>query len=187
MALKSLSKESPLRFIIIFLGLFLVLYYFNIFFFGITSSGNHYNAFLAEHLNYIRGLRYLLLHISAQLLNWMGYTAITSDYELLVVGHGTIQLVYSCLGLGVMSFFTAFVIAYPKKLKAKLLFLASGIFIIQLLNILRFVLLALFWRKKGGLIVDHHTIFNIIIYLIIAISIYFWVKHDDNRRTQKAG
>ncbi|HTE00565.1 MAG TPA: hypothetical protein VK668_14825 [Mucilaginibacter sp.] len=187
MTLKNVGKESPLRFIIIFLGLFLILYYFNIFFFGVTSAGNHYNAFLAEHLNYIRGLRYILLHTSAQVLNWMGYTAITSEYEMLVVGHGIIQLVYSCLGLGVMSFFTAFVIAYPKKLKVKLLFLVSGIFIIQLLNVLRFILLALFWRKQSGVIVDHHTIFNIIIYIIIAISLYFWVKHDDNRETKKAG
>ena len=187
MPVKHFGKESPARFIIIFLGLFLVFYYFNIFYWGITSTGNNYNAFLAEHLNYIRGLRYLLLHISAQILNWIGFTAITSDYEMLVVGHGTIQLVYSCLGLGVMSFFTAFVIAYPKKLKAKLLFFIAGILLIQALNILRFVLLALFWKKQSGVIIDHHTIFNIIIYIFIAISLYFWVKHDDNRETKKAG
>lgn len=183
---KIFAKGSPLRFIILFLGLFAAFYYFNIFFFGLTSAGNHYNAFLADHLNYIRGLRYLLLHISAQVLNWLGFTAICNDYELLVAGHGLIQLVYSCLGLGVMSFFVAFVLAYPKKLKAKLLFLVAGILSIQALNVLRFVLLALFWKKQNGRIVDHHTIFNIIIYLIIAISLYFWVKHDDHRRTNKA-
>ena len=90
----------------------------------------------------------------------------------------TIDVVYSCLGLGVMSFFSAFVIAYPKKLKPKLIFLASGILCIQLLNVIRFVLLALLWDKKSGMILDHHTIFNITIYLIIGISLYFWVKHD---------
>ena len=93
---------------------------------------------------------------------------------------GIIQVPYSCLGMGVMSFFAAFVIAYPKKLKAKIIFLFSGLLLIQLLNIFRFVLLAIFWDKKTGLILDHHTIFNIIIYIIIAVSLYFWVKHDDN-------
>lgn len=186
MAGKLFEKGSPVRFVTVFLVLFAIFYYFNLFFFGITSPGNHYNAFLSEHLNYIQGLRYLLLHSSAQILNWLGYTAITSDYELLVVGHGVLRLVYSCLGLGVMSFFAAFVIAYPGDLKPKLLFGISGIVGIQLLNILRFVLLALFWNKRGGHIIDHHTIFNIIIYIIIAISLYFWVKHD-NRTIQKKG
>ncbi|HTD40184.1 MAG TPA: hypothetical protein VK671_06150, partial [Mucilaginibacter sp.] len=110
-----------------------------------------------------------------------------NDFQLLVAGHGTIDVVYSCLGLGVMSFFTAFVIAYPKKLKIKLIFLVSGLLCIQLLNVIRFVLLALLWDKKSGMILDHHTIFNITIYLIIAISIYFWIKHDDKYEAKTAG
>jgi len=176
---KAFESGSPVRFMCIFLSLFIAFYYFNIFFFGITSPGKHYVAFLDQHFNYIRILRHLLLSSTGQILNWLGYTAISSDTELLVSGHGRIQLVYSCLGLGVMSFFSAFIIAYPKKLKTKLIFLISGLLAIQVLNIVRFVLLALFWRNTRGIILDHHTIFNIIIYIIIAVSLYFWVKHDD--------
>lgn len=178
---KKLEKDSPVRFLLVFLSLFFIFYYFNIFFFGVTSEGNHYNAFLDQHFNYIRMLRHVLLGASAQLLNWMGYTAITSDTELLVAGRGVIQLVYSCLGLGIMSFFAAFVIAFPKKLKQKLLFLTCGLVVFQLLNIVRFVLLALFWKSTRGIILDHHTIFNMIIYILIAISLYLWVKHDDRK------
>ena len=181
------DRESPLRFVVLFLALFAAFYYFNIFFFSITSHGRHYNAFIDEHLNYIRLLRHILLGISAQIINWFGYTAITNDLDLLVAGHGTIQVVYSCLGLSIMSFFAAFVIAYPQKLKAKLLFLLLGIIGIQLLNILRFVFLAIFWdKKRGDKILDHHTIFNIIIYIIIAISIYFWIRHDDKKPISRA-
>jgi exosortase/archaeosortase family protein len=183
---KRFENESPLRFTLVFLTLFVAFYYFNILFFGITSPGNHYNAFLADHLNYIKWLRYLLLNTSAKILNWMGYTAITSDYELMAVGHATLQLVYSCLGLGVISFFTAFVIAYPKKLKAKLLFIVAGILFIELLNILRFVLLALYWNKRRGQALDHHTIFDITIYIIIAVGLYFWVKYDDKKNITHA-
>ena len=173
------KNSSPIRFVIVFVVLFLLFYYFNIFFFGITSPGHHYSAFLANRLNYISWLRHLLLMSSAGLLNLLGFGAIYNEYELLVAGHGAIQLVYSCLGLGVMSFFAAFVLAYPKKFKSKWVFLISGIIGIELLNILRFVLLAIFWDKKGTHILDHHTIFNILIYVIIAITLYFWVKHDD--------
>jgi exosortase/archaeosortase family protein len=166
---------------LVFLILFGLFYYFNVFFFGVTSVGKHYNAFLDEHLNYIRLLRHLLLAVTRYIINLFGFTSISNDYQLLVAGHGTIDVVYTCLGLGVMSFFTAFVIAYPKTIKAKLLFLLSGLLCIQLLNVLRFVLLAIFWDKKSGMILDHHTIFNVIIYLIIAISLYFWIKHDDTQ------
>lgn len=178
---KKFDNDSPLRFLLVFLSLFAIFYYFNILFFGLTSEGNHYNAFLDEHFNYIRILRHLLLNTAAHVLNWMGYTSITSDTELLVVGRGVIRLVYSCLGLGIMSFFAAFVIAFPKKLKQKVLFFICGIFVIQLLNIVRFVLLALFWKSTKGIILDHHTIFNIIIYILIAFSLYLWVKHDDRK------
>ncbi len=173
-----LDKSSPVRFIIIFVVLFATFYYFNIFFFSITSPGKHYIDFFDHHLNYIRWLRHFLLSVSAQIINWFGFSAINNDIELLVPGRGTIRVVYSCLGLGIMSFFSAFVIAYPKKIKTKLVFLILGLLCIQVLNILRFVLLALFWHKKSGQIVDHHTIFNLVVYMIIAISLYFWVKHE---------
>jgi len=177
---------APLKFVFSFLVLFLLFYYFNILFFGITSPGNYYSPFLADHLNYIKGLRWLLLNSSAFVLNLFGFTAITSDYELLVAGRGVIQLVYTCLGLGLISFFAAFIIAYPKKLRSKVIFLISGIFGIEVLNIIRFILLVLYWNKRDAQIIDHHTLFNIIIYILIAISLYFWVREPKNLKQNHA-
>jgi exosortase/archaeosortase family protein len=85
-----------------------------------------------------------------------------------------------------MSFFSAFVIAYPTTIRSKLIFLFFGNLCIQLLNVARFVLLALFWDKKSGMILDHHTVFNIAIYIIIAISLYFWVRHGEKRIPENA-
>jgi exosortase/archaeosortase family protein len=175
----TMHQLSPGKFILKFISLFALFYYFNIFFFGVTSPGNHYSAFLAEHFNYIAGLRLLLLKCSAGVLSLFGFTVITNDYQLLVPGHPAIVLVYSCLGLGVMSFFTAFVLSYPVKLKSKTWFLIGGIFGIQFLNIIRFVLLALFWNSTKERTIDHHAIFNIILYVIIAVTLYFWVKRND--------
>jgi exosortase/archaeosortase family protein len=173
------TSISPFKFVFTFLFLFLLFYYFNILFFGITSPGSHYYPFLAEHLNYINGLRIFLLQSSAMVLGWFGFASVHNSTELLVAGKGTIVLVYSCLGLGLISFFSAFVIAYPKRLKQKMIFLIAGIIGIELLNIIRFVVLALFWNKKANRIIDHHTIFNIILYIIIMISLYCWVKQND--------
>jgi len=171
---------SPIKFVFTFLFLFLCFYYFNILFFGITSPGSHYSPFLATHLNYIQGLRGLLLNVSSWLLNLLGYTSIYNNTELLVAGKGVLVLIYSCLGFGLMSFFSAFIIAYPKKLKNKIIFLITGNLTIQLLNITRFVLLAIFWNKQASRIIDHHAIFNIILYVVIMISLYFWVRHNDD-------
>lgn len=174
------KNNQPIKFTIIFLVLFLLFYYFNIFYFSLTSpGGQHYNAFLTTHLDYIDWLRALLLKCSAHILSWLGYMVMYNKYQLLVVGKGTIHLVYTCLGLGVMSFFAAFVLAYPQAWKPKLIFLVTGLLSIQILNVLRFVLLSLFWNRSSQRIIDHHTIFNIIIYIIIIISLYFWVRKNN--------
>jgi len=176
---KPASTISPIKFVLTFLVLFALFYGANLFFFGLTTPGNSYSRFFTDHLNYIQGLRWLLLKCSALVLNAFGFIAIHNSYELLVPGHLTIKLVYSCLGLGIISFFSAFVLAYPEKLKQKLLFLTGGILGIELLNVIRFVLLALFWSKSENKVIDHHTIFNIIIYILIVFVLYIWVKRKD--------
>jgi exosortase/archaeosortase family protein len=180
------ESKAPIKFIALFIVFFFSLYFFNIGFFSITSPTNkHYNAFLANHLNYIDWLRWVLLQSSTQVLKWLGYVAICNKYYLLVAGHGAIHLVYTCLGLGVMSFFAAFVLAYPKPLKARVIFLVTGIVCIQLLNIVRFVLLSLYWGKASSHSIDHHTIFNIFIYVVILLSLYFWIN-TGNRKPHAA-
>ncbi len=183
---KNEKPASPLKFVVSFIILFAVFYYFNIFYFGVTAPGGYYSAFLNDHLNYIRWLREGLLDTSALIINKLGFSAITDEYDLLVAGHGAIRLVYSCLGLGIISFFAAFVLSYPKKWKPKIIFLITGILGIEILNIARFVLLALFWQRRGIIVFDQHTIFNVIVYIIIAVCLYFWVKHDDNKLTNAA-
>src|ERR1700712_5228935 len=96
------KQNDPIKFAAWFIGLFFAFYYFYILFFGITSPGKLYSPFLAGYLNYIAALRWLLLYCSAFILKCFGFATITNDYELLVAGRGAIQLVYSCLGLGVM-------------------------------------------------------------------------------------
>lgn len=179
-------KNNALRFALTFIALFLLFYYFNIGFFSITSEGTaHYNSFIDQHFNYISGLRALLLGCTAFLLNGLGFITITNKYDLLIAGHGGIRLVYSCLGLGIMSFFAAFVIAYPKPIRSKTYFFVAGLICIQLLNVIRMALVALFWGKKAQQIIDHHLLFNGIIYLLIGIALYFWVTAKDNRKHAK--
>lgn len=174
----NLFKDNvAVRFGVSFLVLFLLFYYFNIYFFGATQPGNHYFPVLAEHFNYIKVLREGLLAATGFLIKALGFISIHNGYELLVVGHQRIVLIYSCLGLGVMSFFAAFVITYPKKLKSKIVFLLTGLLSIQILNICRLALLALYWDRTKARIIDHHVIFDVLIYIFISASLYLWVNH----------
>ncbi|MBC7743681.1 MAG: exosortase/archaeosortase family protein [Flavobacterium sp.] len=145
---------------------------------GITAPGNYYSQFLDDHLDYIRQFRILLIFLSSLIIKMLGYQVFTSETTLHVFNAGGINVVYSCLGFGVMSFFVAFVIAWPEKsIKEKLLFIPIGLILIQTLNIARFILVAILWRRssmRGTL--DHHTLFNIILYLILLAVIYFWIN-----------
>ena len=175
--IKEFFQNPIYRFGLVFLGLFAILYYFNQFFIGVTAPGGYYIPILDEYFNYISGLRHVLIQTSEWILQQLGYTTFSTNYWLRVSGFGGIVVVYSCLGFGVMSFFAAFVIAWPKPLKEKLWFLPLGLILIQALNISRFILLSLYWRRSGlrGL-VDHHDIFNAILYIILLAVIYFWVN-----------
>jgi exosortase/archaeosortase family protein len=182
--LKQYSNNPSYRFVILFLSLFALFYYFNIFYIGITAPGNHYSEFLDQHLNYIRDFRILLISISAGILRLFGYEVFTSDTTLHALDAGGINVVYSCLGFGVMSFFVAFVIAWPEKsLKSKLLFIPAGIILIQTLNISRFILITLFWRTSPlRSVIDHHILFNFILYAVLLASIYFWMNKESDKK-----
>jgi exosortase/archaeosortase family protein len=179
--------SPPVIFVIKFLCLFGLLYGFYIFYLGITSPGGRYIAFLDIHLNFIAWLRSALIEGSAAILNLLGYQTKTTAAQLLVVGHNTLHVGYDCLGFGVMCFFTAFVLTYPGILKPKLYFGGIGLIVIQLINLSRFVILALYWHKSTRVYLsDHHTIFNIVVYIIIAISLYFYIKYQDKALNENA-
>ncbi len=96
----------------------------------------------------------------------------------MVVNGKGISIVYSCLGFGVMSFWTAFALAAEGTKKSRLIWLFAGLVSLWLLNVLRITLVLIAankgWRFPFGW--DHHTWFNIIAYAFIFVLIYFHEK-----------
>ncbi|MBC7915748.1 MAG: hypothetical protein H7Y07_16690 [Pyrinomonadaceae bacterium] len=181
--MRNIWQNPTYRFLILFLGSFTFLYYLNLAFIGISAPGGYYVAILDQHFNYIRALTNFLLQSTVYVLNLLGYKTFTSNNWLHVSGKGGFILAYECLGYGIMSFFTAFVLAYPKPTKSKYLFLPAGLILIQMLNITRFVLLSLYWRGsifKG--IIDHHDLFNLILYACLLLVIYLWINFGEQKK-----
>ena len=77
-----------------------------------------------------------------------------------------------------MSVFAAFVLAWPARpRKSKLLFLIIGLTMIQLLNIARLIGLSLLGRDFPFYhSIDHHTLFNAVVYTVLIVMVYFWLK-----------
>lgn len=169
--------SARVRFLFNFLIIFIIFYGFNIGYIAIINPGGLYFQFLDEHCNYIELWRNLYISTAAKILELMGYTVHTTAISLKVKDHSGFRLVYSCLGYGIMSFFSAFVLSFPKPFSSRIIFLFAGLIIILTLNLCRFIFIPLFYNPQITLLsANHHDIFNGILYLILLFMIYKWVN-----------
>lgn len=179
--------QDQYRFLLQFPLLFLAFYAFNIAFIGITTPGHIYLEAVDKHLNYIQASRQLILTSTSTILNLFGYQVTTSAQQLHVEHHAGFKLVYSCLGYGVMSFFSAFVITFPKPDGRKWKFLIAGLATIQVLNLLRLLTIAIYWKRTDPIFLNHHDLFNFLLYGILLMMIYFWLTDRSNRSSTAGG
>lgn len=175
--LQQKNQHKKSNFLIRFIILFSLLYGFHIVFIAVSTPGGLYIKWLDQHINYIKAWRRFDIHSSAFLLRNFGYTVHMNETGLSLPHYSGFRLVYSCLGYGVMSGFTAFVLAFPKPLKGKFGFIFLGIITIQVMNVLRLVLIAIFY--KSDYCFDHHLLFNIGLYLLICLLIYLWTNRPN--------
>jgi exosortase/archaeosortase family protein len=172
----SLWNARPVKFLLLFPLLFFVLYGFNIAFIGVTTPGRLYLEAVDIHFNYIRYWREVMLTSTYTILDRLGYQVSVSTHQLRVHGHAGFNLVYSCLGYGVMSFFAAFVLAYPKSALSKWKLLIGGLITIQVLNVLRLLTISIYWKQTQSHVPSHHALFNMFLYSILLLMIYRWLN-----------
>jgi exosortase/archaeosortase family protein len=182
--LQAVWNEPYLRFIVSFIALSGIFYGFNVFYIGITAKGGVYIPFLDQYLNYIRWWRDFTIYCTASILRWLDYTVISNSYQLRVIGKSGFNIVYSCLGYGIMGVFAAFAITFPEKIRRRIVFLIVGLVIIQLLNIVRLVLISIYWKKGVFTFnMDHHDLFNLIVYIILILFTICWLGLSRKRNT----
>ncbi|MNI85783.1 Transmembrane exosortase [compost metagenome] len=102
--------------------------------------------------------------------------------DVMVVSGPYLRVNYSCLGLGVMSFLAAFVLAFPASWKSTLKMLVIGIIAIYVLNILRIAGLGVllgFFKSQRHNFTYHHEVFNVIVYVCVFTMLYFWIKRNN--------
>lgn len=179
---KRQADRKAIKFVIALFILYIIFSQGNIFMNSVMSpGGSYYNAFIAEHFNYIQGLKTALLKPAVWIIKLFGFYAIHNEMDIMVVNGPYLRVNYSCLGLGVMSFLTAFVLSFPASWKSTFKMLAIGLVAIYILNILRIAGLGVlfgFFQSQRNYFEYHHEIFNVIVYIIIFIMLYIWIRKN---------
>jgi exosortase/archaeosortase family protein len=173
------TDKKFLRFVLLFIAVFLLFYYGTLFLTGLAVPGGWYSPFVEKYFNIAAWLRSSLILSSKQFLSLLGTETIRSDeYVLRAVGGRGVRIVYACLGFGVMSFWFAYVLANVGSLLKKIIWVSGGLVLLWIINVVRISLVLLAgnkgWHFPFGW--DHHTWFNIVAYMAIFVMIYFFEK-----------
>ena len=185
---KKLADRKAIKFVVILFVLYVLFSQGNIFMNSVVSTGGYYyNPAIAEHFNYIQGLKSAIILPAVWLIKLFGFYAIYNASDIMVVAGPHLSINYSCLGLGVMSFFAAFVIAFPAKLKSKIQILIFGLVMIYVLNVMRIAGLGIllgYFKSQRSNFTYHHEIFNIIVYLCVFALLYLWIKKNTRKQQE---
>lgn len=179
------SEKAILIYLLKFATVFCICYFGSLAMIGLCGPGKYYNAFADHYLDYISILRASILHAAKLATGFFGFdTYFVNEYILRIVNGSGIKMVYSCLGIGVMSFWTAFVIANKAQITNKLMWLFGGLLMLWLINVLRITFLLIAGNKHWPIpFFDHHTWFNLLAYTLIFFLM--WVYDKSHKTIQK--
>jgi exosortase/archaeosortase family protein len=119
-----------------------------------------------------------LFGISAGILNMLNYPAWVESGNLLVGEAASIFMAKQCLGFNTMLLFAAIVYITGRNNYTTWLFILGGLILLNIANIIRFVLVFIYITKHGGynLEIDIHALYNIFIYIIVFILWIIWFE-----------
>lgn len=113
----------------------------------------------------------------------LGYeTVVTDPYHIKFVNGKSVQLVYSCLGVGVSCFWFAFVVANKGTFLKKTCWVLGGVLGIWLINVTRISMTLIYanQNKEFPFGLDNHTFFDILAYIAIFLMMFLY---DRNNKT----
>jgi exosortase/archaeosortase family protein len=174
-----LTDKKFLLFVAKFLLIFCILYFGTFAIIGLSSPVGYYSGFVAHYLDYVSGIKILLLQSTKGILSLFGIsTSIKFDFTIGYSGGNYVHIARDCVGFGVYSFWAAYVVANKIPLKQKIMWAVGGVLLLFIINDLRITLLLVAINKGWAmpLGIDHHTWFNIFAYLAIFIMIFYFEK-----------
>lgn len=121
----------------------------------------------------------LTMSTAREILNLLGF--VTFEYKIRLIGidgAGGLWMGDNCDSIELCAIFSGFIIAFPGLLKHKFWYIPMGWVIITIMNILRVVSLAIIQRycSKNILGFNHTYTFNALVYGVICLLWYIWVR-----------
>ncbi|NQY05531.1 MAG: exosortase family protein XrtF [Flavobacteriaceae bacterium] len=171
--------KGVIRFILIFLGVYILL-----------SFSYHYYLSWSEGKDYYPDyVTYKVAHQSEKLICKMGFPVDVELHEelkglkLLVHNRYTALIVEGCNAISVIILFIAFVISFYQGIKRTVLFVLVGGTLIYLFNVLRIAIITiLYYRFPQYEKILHQIIFPALIYGMVFLLWMYWVKQFKNQK-----
>jgi len=163
-------------------GLTVVFNYFVIGFNGLVSpEGSIYSSFFDQYFNFIQWNRHLIITISNSVAHYFNTNSYISGPQMIKIAGGIeVEIWLPCLGFGIISFWIAFIITNSGTLAKKLRWCIGGIIGITIINCFRISLFLISldrnWQQTTDL--DHHDMFNIAAYVLIALLMYTYSENS---------
>ncbi len=170
--------KSVLRFVVLFLGTYLLL----------TVLYSLYLKFSNGKTYFPDYLTHLVAEQSGQLLEGFGYRSslhqdsVDQGMLLTIRNSYTVNIVEGCNSVSVIILFAAFIIAFAEKARKTTIFLLAGAVLIYAVNLLRIVLLIIaLYRYPQYQGILHSVVFPGIIYGLVFLLWILWVKILDSK------
>ncbi|HNW57823.1 MAG TPA: hypothetical protein PKM69_08620 [Bacteroidales bacterium] len=138
------------------------------------------NQFLFEYFTFSGWVSFLFVP-AQKILSLFGFNSVV-DSTYLIGDNGIIYMAKFCLGIKTMYLFSAIVYLTGRKNIKRWIYIIAGVAIINVINILRFVLLFIHVQKYGdyNLNIDLHLLYNLVLYSIVFLLwIYWFEKYSD--------
>ncbi len=179
--------KKEYRFFIQFIGLYLILILLFRGLVGITVQGGFYVPAAARYFDLVHWFANFIAGAAKTILQLLGYVVSQKTPSQLAIlnSHG-VNILYPCLGIYVMCFWVSFVFAIEGVLVTKLKWIATGVIIITLLNIVRIAFIVMAYHKHWQLVtsLDPHTVFNYLCYAMVLLLMFLFVKKHDIRNAR---
>lgn len=142
--------------------------------------------FFVPYINYYLYIEFLL-QATKSMVTVLDYHAEINGPYLSGTNGGTLFMAKWCLGLITMFVFASMVYLTRRDNKTCGIFIFVGIIILHILNIVRLSLLFIFVQNHDDseLIMDHHDIYNIVVYLVIFALWIIWIEKFSSIKRKK--
>ncbi len=175
--------------IIYFLLVFFFMYYGFYFYVALSTPGGRlYSPFLCHYLNIPDWLSIVVVKFSVILLKIAGYSVYQkSPANITLQGSTGANIIWGCLGAGVMILWFAFIVAHKARLVYKFKWIIAGILIIYFFNAMRIATILLSYKYNWSYLrsFNAHSTFNNITYIIIVILMLLFIRNYNRAKKQR--